>query len=78
MASRDEDGGTPAGPLAGARARPRLSTPPSSGLGDGALSPELKAGRSSFERGGSFPTRAAAVVRGPPWGGNKRSKGRRW
>ena len=40
MASRDEDGGTPAGPLAGARARPRLSTPLSSGLGDGALSPE--------------------------------------
>jgi len=40
MASSDEDGGTPAGPLAGARARPWLSTPLSSGLGDGALSPE--------------------------------------
>jgi len=40
MASRDEDGGTAAGPLAGARARPRPSTPLSSGLDDGALSPE--------------------------------------
>ena len=78
MVTREGGDGAAAGPLAGARARPRLSTPPSSGLGDGALSPELKAGRSSFERGGSFPTRAAAVVRGPPWGGNKRSKGRRW
>ena len=29
-----------AGPLAGARARPWLSTPPSSGLGDGALRTE--------------------------------------
>ena len=40
MASRDEDGGTAAGPLAGARARPRLSMPPSSGLGDSALAPK--------------------------------------
>ena len=40
MASVAGDGGAAAGPLAGARARPWLSTPPSSGLGDGALSPD--------------------------------------
>jgi hypothetical protein len=40
MASGAGDGGATTGPLAGARAHPRLSTPPSSGLGDGALSPE--------------------------------------
>ena len=40
MASVAGDGGAAVGPHAGARARPWLSTQPSSGLGDGALSPE--------------------------------------
>lgn len=37
MAAREGDSGAAAGPLTGARALLRLSTPPSSGLGDGAL-----------------------------------------
>ena len=40
MASREGDGGAAAGPLAGVCARPRLSTPSSSGLGHGALTSE--------------------------------------
>ena len=35
--SPEKGSGTAAGPLVGARARPRLSAPSSSGLGDGAL-----------------------------------------
>jgi hypothetical protein len=74
MATREGGDGAATGPLAGARACPRLSTPLSSRLGDGALSLEPHGGAEFFERGGSCPTRAAAVVRGPPWVSNKRSK----
>ena len=57
--------GAAAGPFAGARARPRLSTPPSSGLGDGALSPE--------PHGGAEFLRARWLLSNPRGGGSTRA-----
>jgi hypothetical protein len=62
-AGEAEDGGAAAAPLAGARARPGLSSPPSSGLADGALLSHARRGEKDPASGGSFlPSR----LRGAP------------
>jgi hypothetical protein len=62
-AGEDEDGGAAADPLAGARARPRLSLSPSSGLADGALCSRARHDKAPASDGSVLPSRMASKKR---------------